>query len=88
MPHKFIHNLCAVRAIGCLPARVPRLFQLPGNPAPLVRSGNVVGKVNGYNAWPKDFEAFRAILDAFGGAQGGSCVVFPKATKEKVDSPQ
>ena len=49
---------------------------------------NVVGKVNGYNAWPKDFEAFRAILDAFGGAQGGSCVVFPKATKEKVDSPQ
>ena len=49
---------------------------------------NVVGKVYGDNAWPQNFEAFRAILDAFGGAQGGSCVVFPKATKEKVDSPQ
>ena len=49
---------------------------------------NVVGKATGYNAWPKDFNALRAILDAFDLAENGSCVVFPKTTKEKAVSPQ
>lgn len=49
---------------------------------------NVVGKVNGYNAWPENFKAFKAILDVFGIAQRDSCVVFPRATKEKAGSPQ
>ena len=48
---------------------------------------NVVGKVHGYNAGPKDFDAFQAILDAFDAAQMGSCVVFPKTTEEKAASP-
>ena len=42
---------------------------------------NVVGKVHGYNAWPKKFKEFQAILDAFGDARRGPCYVFPKATK-------
>ena len=49
---------------------------------------NVVGKVYGYNAWPKKFKEFQAILDAFGDAQSGSCYVFPKATKDKAVSPR
>ena len=49
---------------------------------------NVVGKVFGDNAWPKNFKAFDAILEAFGAAQSGSCYVFPKTTKEKADSPR
>ena len=49
---------------------------------------NVVGETTGYNAWPKDFNAFRAILDAFDLAENGSCVVFPKTTKEKGAEPK
>ena len=49
---------------------------------------NVVGEVYGYNAWPKKFKEFRAILDAFGDAQSGSCYVFPKTTKDKASSPR
>ena len=48
---------------------------------------NVVGKVYGYNAWPKNFKEFQAILDAFGDVQSGSCYVFPKTTKDKAASP-
>ena len=49
---------------------------------------NVVGKAHVFNVWPENFEAFRAILDAFDVAQGGSCVVSPTTTKEKAASPQ
>ena len=52
-----------------------------------LNGSNVVGKLHGYNAWPKDFEAFQAILDTFGIAQSGSCFVFPRTTEEKVASP-
>ncbi len=47
---------------------------------------NVVGKVSGYNAWPKNFKDFQSILDAFGVARGDACYVFPKSTKEKAAS--
>ncbi len=33
---------------------------------------NVVGKVTGWNAWPRNFKAFKSILDAFDITQGGS----------------
>ena len=36
---------------------------------------NVVGKVVGYNAWPKKFKAFQAILDTLDVVQGGSCYI-------------
>ena len=36
---------------------------------------NVVGKVEGYSAWPKNFKAFEAIMDSFG-------------TEEKAASPR
>ncbi len=53
-----------------------------------LNGSNVVGKVYGDNAWPKNFTAFQAILDTFGIAQSGSCFVFPKTRKEKAASPQ
>ena len=42
-----------------------------------LNGSNVVGKVQGDNAWPKNFKAFQAIVDAFDGAgaaqnRGGS----------------
>lgn len=42
-----------------------------------LNGSNVVGKAQGDNAWPKNFRAFLAIADAFGGAQnrGGSCFI-------------
>ena len=49
---------------------------------------NVVGKVFGYNAWPKNFKDFQSILDAFGVARSGSCLVSPKATEEKAALPR
>ena len=53
-----------------------------------VNGTNVVGKVVGYNAWPKKFKAFQVILDTLDVIQGGSCYVSPTATEEKAASPQ
>ena len=49
---------------------------------------NIVGEVIGDNAWPKNFNAFRAIVNAFDVAPNSSCVVIQKATEEKATSPQ
>ena len=49
---------------------------------------NVVGGTHGDNAWPKNFNAFRSIVNAFDIDPSSSCVVIPKTTEEKVASPK
>ena len=49
---------------------------------------NVVGKVFGYNDWPKSFKDFQPILDAFGVTRRGSSLVSPMVTEEKTASPR